>query len=108
MLIKDILAVILLILGILTYATSVLGVYRFRYVLNRMHAAGMADSLGILLMASAGALLYWQVFPAIKLIFLVAVCWAVSPVSSHLIARVEMLTNRHLTDQLTDQSEKEG
>lgn len=101
MMIKDILACALLALGLCTYIVSVVGMFKFDYVLNRMHAAGMADSLGILLIVLAGSLFYWDLFPVVKLIFILVLCWVLAPVSTHLIARVEMLTNRHLDDHLS-------
>ena len=36
-----------LVLGLLTFLVEMIGVFRFRYVLNRMHAAAIGDTLGI-------------------------------------------------------------
>lgn len=105
MMIKDILACILLLLGLATYAISVLGIFRFKYVLNRMHAAGMSDSLGILLTVLSGSLFYWDLFPILKLVFTLALVWLLAPISTHMIARVEMLTNRSLEDYVSEQAE---
>ena len=38
----------LIVTGLLTMCVAVIGIYRFHYILNRMHAAAMLDSLGIL------------------------------------------------------------
>ena len=37
----------LLLFGLFVFFTAVLGLYRFDYVLNRMHAAAVGDALGI-------------------------------------------------------------
>ncbi|MDE6516877.1 MAG: monovalent cation/H(+) antiporter subunit G, partial [Acetatifactor sp.] len=37
----------LLLLGLGIFVIEMIGVFRFRYVLNRMHAAAMGDTLGI-------------------------------------------------------------
>ena len=37
--------------GLFVLITGVVGQFRFHYVLNRMHAASMGDSLGLLLLA---------------------------------------------------------
>ena len=37
----------LLLCGLGTFIIEIIGVFRFRYVLNRMHAAAIGDTLGI-------------------------------------------------------------
>lgn len=101
MLIKDILGLIFIALGLVTCMIGVLGVFRFNYVLNRMHAAAMLDTLGLFLVAVGGAILFFSLFPILKITFVVVFLWLTSPVSSHLIARVESLTNRHLSEHLS-------
>ena len=48
--IKDIIGMLLIALGTLLYVVEVIGVFRFDYVLNRMHAVAIGDSLGIFMM----------------------------------------------------------
>ena len=36
-----------LLCGLLIFLIEMVGVFRFRYVMNRMHAAAMGDTLGI-------------------------------------------------------------
>ena len=36
-----------MLMGLGIFAIEMIGVFRFRYVLNRMHAAAMGDTLGI-------------------------------------------------------------
>ena len=78
----------LLFSGLAIVLTAVLGVNRFRFSANRIHAAGMGDTLGLLLIALA-ALVYggWNAV-TVKIIFLVAFFWLTSPVCSHLIGRL--------------------
>ena len=45
--IRLILGLALLALGLFVCCVSVLGVFRFRYVLSRMHAASLADTMGL-------------------------------------------------------------
>lgn len=109
--IREILAVLLMLAGLLAFAVEIIGVFRFDYVLNRMHATSIGDSVGILLIAAAGALFFWEAFAVAKLVFIVLFLWLTAPVSAHLIARVELLTNRHLNDHLLKQeanAETEG
>lgn len=103
--IREIIAIVLMAAGLFAFIVEIIGAFRFDYVLNRMHAASIGDSVGILLMAAAGALLFWDGFAIAKLICIVLFLWLNAPVSAHLIARVELLTNRHLDDHLLAERE---
>ena len=47
--------------GLTVVGIAVFGVYRFRYSLNRMHAAAMLDTLGILFVLAA-LLFFWGIW----------------------------------------------
>ena len=100
-----------LLFGLGIFAIEMAGVFRFRYVLNRMHAAAMGDTLGIGfsflgLMIMSG----WN-FTTLKLFLVILFLWFSSPVSSHLIARLEVTTNEDKEKQYRviklDELEKE-
>lgn len=79
--------------GLIILAAAVIGLYKFDYVLNRMHAAAMGDTLGLmlcLLSLTVGAPDGWV---ALKLLLIICFLWLSSPVSSHLIARLEVTIN---------------
>ncbi len=84
---------VMILAGLIILISSVIGVYRFRYVLNRMHAAAMGDTLGILLVLGGLAVMSGLTPLSLKLILTIAMLWLTSPVSSHLIGRLEVLTN---------------
>ena len=46
---RFVLTAVLMLAGLFVLLVGVVSQYRFRYVLNRMHAASMGDSLGMLL-----------------------------------------------------------
>ena len=93
---REILGMIFIALAIVCYIIEVIGLCRFDYVLNRMHAAAIGDSLGALCAFLGAGLLMWDVFAAGKLLVMLVMIYLTSPLSSHLIARVEALTNNHL------------
>lgn len=95
-LVREILGCAFITAGIILFIIETIGVYKFDYVLNRMHATAIGDSLGILMVIIGGSLLIWEFFATIKLLVLLAAMYITGPVSSHLIARVEALTNNHL------------
>lgn len=83
----------LIILGLLMFAVEVFGVFRFNYILNRMHSAAMGDTLSIASCLLGLMLICGFNFTSLKLFLVVAFLWFASPASSHLIARVEVVTN---------------
>lgn len=98
--IKDIIGIALIVISTLLYVIEVIGVFRFDYVLNRMHATAIGDSLAIFLALAGAALLMWDWFSAAKLLVILVLVWVTSPVSTHLLARVETMTNNHLESYL--------
>lgn len=87
---------LLLCLGILTFVIQILGVYKFKYVLNRMQAAALGDTLGIGISLIGLMILSGFNFTTLKLGLVVVFLWCSSPVSSHLIARLESATNPNI------------
>ena len=83
-----------LLCGLGIFLVEMIGVFRFKYVLNRMHAAAMGDTLGIGF-ALPGLILIMSgfTFTSVKLLLVIVFFWFASPVSSHLIARLEVTTN---------------
>lgn len=90
------LCALLLGLGLLFEICAVIGVFRFHYVLNRMHAAALGDTMGILLMMLGLAVANGASVLSVKLMLLVILFWTASPVASHLIGRLELVTNENL------------
>ena len=97
--IRFLFAAIFLISGVLCMASAVLGMYRFRFVLNRMHTAATADTFGLMLCMIG--LIIWKGFgfEALKMMIIIGFFWISGPVSSHLIARMEVSTNENLEEE---------
>ena len=83
----------LLLCGLGTFIIEIIGVFRFRYVLNRMHAAAIGDTLGIGFALLGLIVMSGLTFTSLKLLLVIVFLWFSSPVSSHLIARLEVSTN---------------
>lgn len=86
--------------ALLTLITGVLGVFRFKYCLNRMHAAAVNDTLGILLAVCSLIVAQGPDFVSLKFLLVVIFLWLASPVSSHLIARLEITTDPDVGKQM--------
>lgn len=78
---------------------SVAGVFKFKFILNRMHAAAICDSFALLLGMIGIAVAYGFSFATVKLFLIVLLIWIASPVSGHLIARLEVTTDKHLSEE---------
>ena len=83
----------LIVLGLIIFFVEISGVFRFKYVLNRMHAAAMGDTLGLSACIAGLMLMNGLNFTTIKLLCVIAFLWLASPVSSHLIAKLEVTTS---------------
>lgn len=88
----------LLLAGLGIFALQIFGVFKFKYVLNRMHAAAMGDTLGIGICLTGLILLSGLNVTSLKLALVIVFLWLASPVSSHLISRLEVVTNEHLEE----------
>lgn len=104
---RFILAAALILCGLGFVISSVVGVYRFKYVLNRMHAAALGDTLGILLIILGLAVISGFNFTTLKLLLLVVLWWLSSPVASHLISRLEITINPHLEEEMAVKTESD-
>lgn len=96
--IRFIVGTIVLCIGLVTFALEVFGVYRFHFVLNRMHAAAMGDTLGIGISLIGLIIFSGFNFTSLKMFLVVVFLWFASPVSSHLIARLEVTTDEELEE----------
>ena len=75
------------------------GVFKLNYALNRMHAAAMGDSLGIMMIVLGMMVIYGISFASLKLLTVLVVFWFASPVCSHLLAKLEVSTNEQIEDE---------
>ena len=88
-----------IIIGIVAAVAAVFGMYRFSYVLNRMHAAAMCDTLALASVMIGLIVIYGISFASLKLVLIILFLWFASPVSSHLISRLEVTIHEHLEEE---------
>lgn len=82
-----------LLCGLAIFVIEIYGIFHLDYVLNRMHAAAMGDTLGISI-SLVGLMIFSGInFTTLKMALIIVFLWCSSPVSSHLIARLEVFTN---------------
>ena len=113
--IQFIVGAILLLAGIVFYIIQFIGVFRFKYVMNRMHAAAIGDTLGSGLMMLGIIVLNGFQLSTLKMLIIVAGLWLTAPVSSHMLGKLEVLHKEEMTevcrvataDELNEEAQKE-
>ena len=92
--------------GLFVLLTAVLGQIRFRSALNRIHAAALVDTLGILLMLGGLILCAGWSLVSLKFVLVIAFLWRTSPVASHLLGKLAVtLTERPEREMRVDDPE---
>ena len=80
--------------------TAMVGLFRFDFTLNRLHAASIADTLGLSLLVLA-VMLAVGLRPVLwKLLLMVILQWCTSPLSGHMLAQFEYRVNQNLEQHL--------
>ena len=90
------LAALCVLAGCFALLTAMVGLFRFDFTLNRLHAASIADTLGLSLLVLAVGLrpVLW------KLLLVVILQWCTSPLSGHMLAQFEYRVNQNLEQHL--------
>ena len=86
------LAALCVLAGCFALLTAIVGLFRFDFSLNRLHAASIADTLGLSLLGLRPVL--W------KLLLMVILQWCTSPLSGHMLAQFEYRVNQNLEQHL--------
>lgn len=89
--------------GLVCVGLSVAGVFRFRFVLNRMHSAAMLDTLAIFLILASLMLAARSMEYLPKLLLLLVFLWIGSPIASHLVSRLELSTDPEAKEHLKEE-----
>ena len=96
--IRMILGFSLMLLCVSVFAIEIIGVFKMKFSLNRMHAAAMGDTLGLLSGLLGLMVISGFNFTTLKMALVLVFLWCTSPIASHLIARMEYQTNEHLSE----------
>lgn len=100
--VREIIAAICIIIGLLVFLCGTYGVFRLKYVLNKMHAAALGDTMGLLMIVLGLIILSSNVFVIAKFILIILFFWLTSPIATHMLAKVELLTNKDAEERMKD------
>ncbi len=93
--IRIIIASVFLALGLFVFLSEVIGFFRFKYIMMRIHAAGIGDTLGIASIAIAVAILWANPNAILKLLLIVGFMFLTGPVLTHLLANIEVRSHKN-------------
>lgn len=97
--IRFVISAVLMVLGIFVIFTAMVGNFRFGYVLNRMQVGATADTLGAFFIIAALVVASGLNATSVKLVMMIAFLWFANPVSSHFLARTEIISNEKITQE---------
>ena len=100
--VREIIAAICSIIGLLVFLCGTFGVFRLKYVLNKMHAAALGDTMGLFFIVLGLIILSSNVFVIAKFVLIILFFWLTSPIATHMLAKVELLTNKDAEERMKD------
>lgn len=86
---RDLVAVVLLGLGVISYGVAALGQFLSRNAYNRLHAAAIANTITTVTVVAAVVVEKQISNAGIKALMIGLVFWVASPIVSHVTARSE-------------------
>jgi len=92
-------AAILMLAGIAALFTTMVGMFRFKYVLNRIHVAAKCDTAGMLLCLGSLIVMNGWNITSLRLLMIIIFVWIANPVAGHLIAYLEVATNPRIDEE---------
>lgn len=97
--IRFLLAAFFILIGVAAALIAAFGMFRFKFVLNRMHAAAVCDTCAILFVMIGLIIISGFNFTSLKFLLILFFLWIASPVSSHLISNMAVATNEHIEEE---------
>ena len=94
--VRFILTAVFMAVGAFVILSSVLGVFRFKFALNRIHSAAMTDTLGFGLIIIGLMISATSIFNVLKLLALLVFMWLTNPVAAHMLAKLEVVTDKEI------------
>lgn len=107
-LIRFIVGAIFICLGIFVFLTEIIGVYKLKYILNRMHFAGAGDTAALAFTIIGAVIINGIDYASAKLVLVLVFFWFTSPVSSHLIGRLVTSIDETIKDHVKVLDEEES
>ena len=86
--------------GLILFGSATMGLYRLKFILNRIHASAKCDTLASVLILIGICIITGFTFTTLKIILVAIFIWLTNPVSIFMIGRAEVNTNPYLSDNV--------
>ena len=96
-LVRFLISAVFLAAGLSVILIAIIGVYRFHYIMNRMHSAASIDAVGLFLILTGLMILSGNAAYIPKLLLVLMIQWIGSPIASHMVGRLEIRTSDDLS-----------
>lgn len=93
--IKTILAAVFFLAAVFLFFSGIFGLFKFKYVMNRMHAVALGDTFGIIFIVAGCILMRGFSMASLKMILIPVFMFLTGPVVTHLIGQVEVLCHKN-------------
>jgi len=93
---RFVLTALLLGFAVFSFASAVLGVFRFGFIMNRIHAAGIGDTAALFCVVLASMIGTGDAMTILKLVLVLIFMWCSSPVSTHFLGQIEYYMDKQL------------
>ena len=90
---------LLMLMGLSAIFTTTFGIFRFKYVLNRIHVAAKCDTAGMMLCLGSLIVMNGFEITSLRMLLLIVFVWIANPVAGHLIAYLEVATNPKIDEE---------
>jgi multicomponent Na+:H+ antiporter subunit G len=87
MMIRDLIAMALILVGCFFFLTSAIGLLRFPDMFTRMHATGKCDTLAVLLVMTGLIIHHGINLDSFKLLLIVVFIYIANPTATHVLSR---------------------
>jgi multicomponent Na+:H+ antiporter subunit G len=93
MIARAIIGSVFLFIGMFVFATGIRGIFKMRYVINRVHVAAFCQTLGMLTTTAGLCVISGLTLSTLKLIVIMLFIWITNPVLSSMVTKAEILSN---------------
>ncbi|MBO5520398.1 MAG: monovalent cation/H(+) antiporter subunit G [Eubacterium sp.] len=106
--IRFILTAVCLGIAVFSFATAVLGTFRFGFIMNRIHSAGIGDTAALFFVVLASVIGSGELMTILKLVLVLVFMWCTSPVSTHFLGQIEYYMDRTLDQNVEREDQHES
>ena len=99
-------AAVMFALSVFLFLSEIIGLYKFKYVMNRMHAAALGDTFGIIFTVIGCIILRGFSMASLKMILVVVFMFLTGPVVTHLIGQVEVMYHNNAGNEYEEEDRR--